>query len=86
MQNKNYPTELTDKQWDCIKAELPPPKPGGRKRTTELRQVLNAIFYLVRGGIARQLGHLQHAGGFTKKHGGHVGRAVRLINDDRAIR
>jgi putative transposase len=46
MRNKKYPTDLTDKQWDCIKDEIPLPKPGGRKRTTDMRQVLNAIFYV----------------------------------------
>jgi putative transposase len=46
-----YPTDLTDSQWDLIKEMLPAPKPGGRPRTLDLRQVINAILYLVVGGI-----------------------------------
>lgn len=46
-----YPTDLTDSQWNLIKEMLPVPKPGGRPRTLDLRQVINAILYLVVGGI-----------------------------------
>jgi putative transposase len=41
-----YPTDLTDRQWDCIKDLIPAAKPGGRPRSLEMRQVLNAILYL----------------------------------------
>lgn len=46
-----YPTDMTDSQWDVIKELIPPPKPGGRPRTLDMRQVVNANFYLVAGGI-----------------------------------
>ena len=46
-----YPTDMTDSQWDVIKELIPPPKWGGRPRTLDMRRVLNAIFYLVVGGI-----------------------------------
>jgi len=46
-----YPTDMTDSQWDVIKELIPPPKPGGRPRTLDMRQVVNAIFYLLVGGI-----------------------------------
>jgi putative transposase len=42
---------MTDSQWDVIKELIPPPKPGGRPRKLDMRQVINAIFYLVVGGI-----------------------------------
>ena len=47
--NKNqlYPTDLTDRQWDCIKDLIPPAKAGGRPRRLEMRGVINAIFYIV---------------------------------------
>lgn len=32
-------------------ATLPPPKPGGRPRTVNIREVINGIFYVARGGI-----------------------------------
>jgi putative transposase len=47
-----YPSDLTDREWDVIKRLIPPALPGGRPRTTDMRLVLNAIFYVGRGGIA----------------------------------
>jgi putative transposase len=46
--NKNqvYPTDLTDRQWDCIKELLPAAKPGGRPRSLDMRAVINAILYV----------------------------------------
>ena len=41
-----YPTDLTDRQWDCIKELIPPAKPGGHPRTLEMRAVINAILYV----------------------------------------
>ncbi len=51
MHNQIYPTDLTDRQWDCIKDLIPPAKAGGRPRTLDMRQVINAILYLVVAGI-----------------------------------
>lgn len=48
--NQIYPSDLTDRQWDCIKDLIPDAKPGGRPRTLEMRAVLNAILYLVVSG------------------------------------
>jgi len=50
MDRKPYPTDLTDEQWKLIAEFLPPPLPGGRPRKTNLREVVNAILYLVRSG------------------------------------
>ena len=53
-----YPTDLTDAEWDCIKHVIPPPKPGGRHRALDMRAVVNALFYVVDGGIKwRMLPH-----------------------------
>jgi len=49
---KRYPSDLTDKQWQEIESLIPPPKPGGRPRKVNMREVLNGIFYLVRGGCS----------------------------------
>jgi putative transposase len=46
-----YPTDLSDSQWNIIQPLIPPAKPGGRPRTLEMRRVVNAIFYVVVGGI-----------------------------------
>lgn len=52
--NQRYPTDLTDSQWHLIKDWLPPPAATGRPRLN-LREVLNAILYLVKGGIQWRL-------------------------------
>jgi len=49
-QLRRYPTDLTDKEWNHIKALLPPMARRGRRRKVDLREVLNAIRYLVRTG------------------------------------
>jgi len=51
MRNPLYPTDVTDSQWNISKELIPPAKPGGRARTLDMRQVLNAILYVVVGGI-----------------------------------
>jgi putative transposase len=50
MERKPYPTDLTDEQWKLVEPYLPDAKPGGRPRKTDLREVLNALLYLVRSG------------------------------------
>src|ERR687886_42989 len=58
MSNKTYPTDLTDRQWDCISRLVPPAKPGGRPRTLDMREVMNAIVYIVVTGCQwRMLPH-----------------------------
>lgn len=55
---KGYPTDLTDREWGMLEPCLPAAKPGGRPRETDLREVLNALFYLERtGGAWRMLPH-----------------------------
>jgi putative transposase len=50
-----YPTDLSDAEWAILAPLIPPAKPGGRPRTTDMREVLNAIFYLLRSGGAGRL-------------------------------
>lgn len=58
MSRKPYPSDLTDAQWQLLQPLLPPAKPGGRRRTTDVRAVLNALFYLNREGCTwRALPH-----------------------------
>jgi transposase len=55
---QSYPSDLTDQEWAILEPLLPPAKPGGRPRTTDRRQVINAILYLDRtGGQWRALPH-----------------------------
>jgi putative transposase len=55
MERKPYPTDLTDEQWAILEPLVPPPAPRGRPREVDIREVINAIFYLNRGGIPWRL-------------------------------
>ena len=58
MERMPYPSDVTDEQWRLIAPSIPPPKPGGRPRTVNLREVINAVLYLNRTGCSwRQLPH-----------------------------
>jgi transposase len=50
-----YDTDLTDAEWALVEPFMPPPCACGRPREWPLREVLNAIFYVLRGGIAWRL-------------------------------
>ena len=50
MNNQLYPTDVTDRQWNCISPLIPLPKAGGRPRSLDMRAVLNAILYIVVSG------------------------------------
>src|SRR3990170_1298534 len=50
MNRKPYSTDLTDAQWAPIAPLIPPAIPGGRRRTVNVRDVVNAILYFVRTG------------------------------------
>lgn len=51
-----YPSSLSDRQWAAIEPHLPPPRPGGRPRSVNLRSILDAIFYVLKTGCQwRQL-------------------------------
>jgi len=47
-----YQTDLTDTDWRLIEPQLPPAKTTGRPRAWPMREIVNAIFYVMRGGIA----------------------------------
>lgn len=50
MRRRDYPSDLTDAQWKILEPLIPPAKEGGHPRTTEMREVVNAIFYVKRTG------------------------------------
>ncbi len=49
MRTQQYPSDLTDAQWSLVKPSIPV-YPGGRPRKTDMRDVADAIFYLLRSG------------------------------------
>jgi transposase len=50
MRTQSYPSDITDAQWALIEPHIPPVHPGGRPRKTDLRDVVDAIFYILRTG------------------------------------
>lgn len=55
MSRKPYPTDLTDQQWQLIASLIPAAKDGGRPSTVDVREILNAIFYILTSGCAWRL-------------------------------
>ena len=45
-----YPSDLSDAEWALIAPTIPPAKRGGRPRDVNLREVANAIFYVLSTG------------------------------------
>lgn len=45
-----YPSDLSDGEWALVAPLIPPAKRGGRKRTVDVREVLNGIFYVLSTG------------------------------------
>src|ERR671915_1098507 len=52
---KPYPTDLSNTEWICLRSYLPTPKAQGRPRTHSLRDVLDAIFYVLKTGCPWRL-------------------------------
>jgi putative transposase len=50
MRSPPYPSDLSDEEWKLLEPLLPSPAHTGRKRKYELREIVNAIFYLLRSG------------------------------------
>jgi transposase len=47
---QRYPSDLSDAEWALIAGMIPPARTGGRSRKTDMREVLNAILYVLRTG------------------------------------
>jgi putative transposase len=55
MARKAYPSDLTDAEWQQLEPLIPPAKSGGHPRTVNMREIVNAIFYLMRTGCSWQM-------------------------------
>jgi len=42
-----YPSDLTDNEWAHVAPLIPPAKPGGNKRTVDIREVMNGVMYVL---------------------------------------
>ena len=50
-----YGSDLTDREWETIAPFMPPPAKTGRPRLWTMREIMNAIFYVLRAGCAWRL-------------------------------
>lgn len=55
MTRKPYPSDMSDEEWTLLGPLIPTPKVGGRPAKWERQEIVNAIFYVLRGGIAWRL-------------------------------
>jgi putative transposase len=55
MMRRAYPTDLCDVEWTCLESYLPTHAGTGRPRIHSLREILDAVFYIVRSGCAWRL-------------------------------
>ncbi len=58
MTRKTYPSDLSDREWQLLEPLLPLEKPTGKRRSVDLREIVNGIFYLLHNGCTwRSLPH-----------------------------
>lgn len=55
MERKAYNSDVTDAEWKIIAPLIPAAKSGGRPRTVSVREVINAIFYVLKTGCSWQM-------------------------------
>jgi putative transposase len=52
---RSYSTDLTDREWECLKPHFPPPNKRGRPRVRTTREILDAVFYVLKSGCPWRL-------------------------------
>jgi putative transposase len=58
MSRQRYETDMSEIEWQIMEPLIPPAKPGGRHREVDMCEIVNGIFYILRGGNAwRQMPH-----------------------------
>jgi putative transposase len=55
MERRAYLTDLSNAEWECLVPLLPSAKPRGRPRLHHLREIMNAILYVIRTGCQWRL-------------------------------
>ena len=55
MSSNRYPTDLSDAEWSLLEPHLPVPKRRGRPRVHSPREILNAVFYVLKSGCQWRL-------------------------------
>jgi transposase len=84
-----YPTDLTDTEWAVLAPLIPAAKAGGRPRTSDMREVVNAIFYVLHSGCRWRLlpkdFRLTRRSTITFEAGGSWGHGTRYTTDCAAM-
>jgi putative transposase len=52
---RSYSTDLSDDEWRYLKPHVPPPNKRGRPRAHAAREILDAIFYVLKSGCPWRL-------------------------------
>ena len=55
MESRRYPTDLSDDEWRCIRPHLPEHEGRGRPRLHGSREILDAVFYVLKSGCPWRL-------------------------------
>jgi putative transposase len=55
MASRRYPSDLSDSEWQCLKPHISAPKHRARPRLHSPREILNAVFYILRSGCPWRL-------------------------------
>ena len=53
--NRSYQTDLTDAEWEVLEPHVAAPKKRGRPRTHSPREILDAVFYVLKSGCPWRL-------------------------------
>jgi putative transposase len=53
--NRSYSTDLSDAEWECLEPHVPPPNKRGRPRVHTTREILDAVFYVLKSGCPWRL-------------------------------
>jgi putative transposase len=72
MATRRYPSDLRDREWALLEPLLPAPLEIGRPRTVELREVINAILYVLWTGcqwraLPREYPHWNTVYGYVRR-------------------
>jgi putative transposase len=52
---RSYSTDLADAEWKCLEPYVPPPNKRGRPRAHAAREILDAVFYILKSGCPWRL-------------------------------
>lgn len=54
-EGSRYPSDMTDEEWALLEPFIRPARHGGQRRTTDMREVVNALLYMASAGCAWRL-------------------------------